>query len=225
MSTNAKKTNAIEGLATLQLRSTKNHESLDHDGDAMTLGTIAYVDESIRMAADPPTYLVAATIPMQDGQLAPFEALFQRGARKLHWRDMPPPLRKKSVRTIAKMDHLTTVVAAAPLDYRKQERARKKCLGILLPALEELGVSQAILESRDRKGDLRDVETAKYLRRQGTISEIRVSHAGTEEHGLWLPDQILGAYGDTLCGTPDARSWGDDWSLALASIDVMEIST
>lgn len=193
------------------------------NANAMGLATIAYVDESIRMAANPPTYLMAATVPMRDDQLAPFEALLQRGARKLHWRDMPTPLRKKSVRAITEMDHLTTVVAAAPLDRRKQERARRKCLGALLPALEELGVSLAILESRDRKADLRDVETAKYLKRRGVISDILVTHAGTEEHGLWLPDQILGAYGDVLCETTSARMWSDDWALALASIEVIEI--
>ena len=212
MSANSKQTNAK-----------KPKSSTGNSADAMGPATIAYVDESVRMAADPPSYLMAATVPLRDGQLAPFEALFQRGDRKLHWRDMPLPLRKKSVRAIAEMDHLTTVVVAAPLDRQKQERARRKCLGALLPALEKLGVSLAILEGRDRKADLRDVETAKYLRRQGTISDILVTHAGTEEHGLWLPDQILGAYGEALCGTPGARTWSSDWALALASIEAIEI--
>ncbi len=43
------------------------------------------------------------------------------------------------MRAIAETDHLTTVLVAAPLDRRKRERARRKCLGALLPALEELG--------------------------------------------------------------------------------------
>lgn len=188
------------------------------------IGSIAYADESVRMVADPPTYLVAATIPMREGQLTPFEALFQRGDRKLHWRDMPLPLRRRSVKALAGMDHLTTVVAAAPLNGRKQERARRKCLGALLPALEEMGIATVVIESRDRKADLRDVETAEHLRRQGAISTIRISHAGSEEHGLWLPDQVLGAYGEALCGTDEARLWEVDWALALASIEVIEVS-
>lgn len=82
MSANFKQTNA------------KEHKSSTGDSaDAMGLATIAYVDESIRMAANS-SYLIAATVLMRDGQLAPFEALFQRGARKLHWRDVPLPLRK-----------------------------------------------------------------------------------------------------------------------------------
>lgn len=189
-----------------------------------TQGITAFVDESVRMTATPPTYLMAATIPMSDGQLEAFEGLFRRGQRKLHWRDMPPALRRKSVRAIAEMDHLTTIVAAAPLDGRKQERARAKCLAALLPALEGLDVSDAVIESRnDRKADLRDVETAERMRRAGTIASIRVRHAGVEEHGLWLPDQVLGAYGTALCGIAEAEAWREDWEKAQASIEVLRI--
>lgn len=133
-------------------------------------------------------------------------------------------MRRKPVRAIAEMDHLTTVLVAAPLDRRKRERARRKCLGALLPALEELGVFLAILEVRDPKADLRDVEAAKYLKSRGTISDILVTHAGTEERGLWLPDQTLGAYGGALCGTSGTRTWSAVWALALASIEVIEVS-
>ena len=185
---------------------------------------IAYVDESVRVAADPPAYLMAATVLTGEGQLAPFEALLQKGARKLHWRDMPPALRRKSVRVLADAEHVSTVVVATPLANRKQERARAKCLGALLPALEGLGVVLAVLESRnDAVADERDVETAKRLRTASAISAIRVEHAGTEEHGLWLPDQVLGAYGDALCGTRESRSWATDWERACRSVDVIEV--
>lgn len=187
-------------------------------------GIVAFVDESVRMAATPPTYLMAATIPMSDGQLAAFEELFRRGERKLHWRDMPPALRRKSVHAIAEMDHLTTIVAAAPLDGKKQERARAKCLAALLPALEGLEVSVAVIESRsDRKADLRDIETAERIRRIGAIASIRIRHAGVEEHGLWLPDQVLGAYGTALCGIAEAEAWREDWERAQASIEVLPV--
>ena len=192
--------------------------------DERTAMTVAYVDESIRMTAVPPTYLMAAVIPMSNDQLAAFESLFQRGARKLHWRDMPAVLRKKSVRAIANMEHLTTIVTAAPLDGKKQERARAKCLAALLLALEGLGISVAVIESRnDRKADLRDIETAERLRSSGAISSIRVNHAGPEERMLWLPDQVLGAYGTALCGIAEAESWMDDWAEAKRSIDVINI--
>ena len=184
----------------------------------------AFVDESVRISAVPPTYLMAATIPMAGGESEAFEELIQKGARKLHWRDMPSALRKKSVHAIAEMKHITTIVAAAPLKSNKQERARAKCLEALLPALEGLGVSMAVLESRnDRKADLRDIETAEHLRRLGAITVIRIEHAGIEEHGLWLPDQILGAYAAALCETAEASLWKNDWEKALPSIDVIKV--
>lgn len=189
-----------------------------------TKGIVAFVDESVRMTATPPTYLMAATIPMSDGQLAAFEELFRRGERKLHWRDLPPALRKKSVHAIAEMDHLTTIVVAAPLVGKKQERARAKCLAALLPSLEGLDVSVAVIESRnDRKADLRDIETAERMRRVGAIASIRVRHASIEEHGLWLPDQVLGAYGTALCGIAEAEAWREDWEKAKASIEVLRV--
>lgn len=60
----------------------------------MGQGTIAYVDESARLAAKPPVYLMAGTVLMDRGQLAAFEALLPHGARKLHWRDMTDHLGK-----------------------------------------------------------------------------------------------------------------------------------
>lgn len=186
--------------------------------------TIAYVDESARMAADPPAYLMAATILADRGQLVPFEELLPHGARKLHWRDMTDRLRRRSVEAIATTEHLTTVVVASPLNARRQVRARAKCLGRLLPALEELGVSVAVIESMNNTtADARDVEAAERMRAAGVISSIRVEHAGPEEHGLWLPDQMLGAYGDVLCGTRGSSVWAAEWERALVSVDIIEV--
>ena len=52
-----------------------------------------------------------------------------------------------------------------------------------------------------------DVEAAERMRAVGTISSIRVEHAGTDEHSLWLPDQMLGAYGDVLRGARGSFDW------------------
>lgn len=40
---------------------------------------------------------------------------------------------------------------------------------------------------------------------------------------LWLPDQVLGAYGSVLCATAETTSWADDWECALRSIDVLRV--
>lgn len=115
-------------------------------------------------------------------------------------------------------------LAALPQGGKKQERARAKCLGALLPTHEGLGIAVAVIESRnDRKADPRDVEAAERLRRAGAISSIRVDHAGPEEHLLWLPDQVLGTYVTALCGTAEAASWADDWERVLPSIDVITV--
>ena len=75
----------------------------------------------------------------------------------------------------------------------------------------------------NRRADVRDVEAAERMRTAGTISSIRVEHAGVEEHGLWLPDQVLGAYEDVLCGARGSSSWADEWEAVRASVDVVEI--
>ena len=71
--------------------------------------------------------------------------------------------------------------------------------------------------------DARDVEAAERMRAVGAISSIRVEHAGTEEHGLWLPDQMLGAYGDALCGARGSSAWAAAWERAFASVDVLGV--
>ena len=186
---------------------------------------IAYVDESVRTAANPPAYLMAATIMTGKDQLAPFEALLPKGARKLHWTDMTDDLRGQSVHLLSELSHVTTVVVATPLNPKKQRRARTKCIERLLPALEELGVSLAVFESLNYKVEnVRDVEAAERMRTASVISSIRVEHAGIEEHGLWLPDQMLGAYWNAICGTRGSSAWANEWETVRASVDVIGIS-
>ncbi len=43
-------------------------------------------------------------------------------------------------------------------------------------------------------------------RRSNVIGSLALSHVyGSDEPRLWVPDQVVGAYGDSLAG--DARAW------------------
>ena len=115
-----------------------------------------------------------------------------KGARKLHWRDMRPSLRGKVVDAMAAMDIDHVIVAAVPMSqWNTAERARRKCLERLLPLLEtEYNVDTLVLERREISQDRND------------IRPIRVELcAGETDARLWLPDQLLGAYGDAQAGT------------------------
>lgn len=58
-----------------------------------------------------------------------------------------------------------------------------------------------ILESRVLQMNKKDVEMLQAMRAKHIISRIGIDHAfADEEPNLWIPDQILGAYEDSLCG-------------------------
>ncbi|WP_236029277.1 hypothetical protein [Bifidobacterium miconisargentati] len=131
-------------------------------------------------------------------------SLKPKGAKKLHWRDMRPSLRGKVIDAIDAMHLDHVIVAAVPMDHwNTAERARRKCLEHLLPLLEtEYGVDTLVLERREASQDRNDIRFIDGLRSRGFISAIRVElQAGETDARLWLPDQLLGAYGDARTGT------------------------
>lgn len=83
------------------------------------------------------------------------------------------------------------------------ERARRKCLERLLPLLEtEYNVDTLVLERREISQDRNDIRFIDGLRSRRFIGPIRVELcAGETDARLWLPDQLLGAYGDAQAGT------------------------
>ena len=107
-------------------------------------------------------------------------------------------------------------VAAIPLDGSvSSERARRKCLELLLPVLEyEYGVNRLVLEARESHQDDRDLDFARGIRSRHIIETLRVDFKpGNEDARLWIPDQVLGALGDTRNGTMD-------FSPMVASLDL-----
>ena len=56
-------------------------------------------------------------------------------------------------------------------------------------------------------------------------NRIDISHiAGQEDPRLWLPDQILGAYGDIAKGLEAAKKWASCWNQIMKSVEVAEIN-
>ena len=169
----------------------------------------AWGDESIRQnEAGRPMYLMGACVcdSAEADVRRALGAVKPKGAPKLHWRDMKRALRGKSIDAIESMGLSHVVVAAVPMsDWTTSERARRKCMEQLLPVLEaEYGVDLFVLESRDKDQDKRDVRLVDALRSRRYISSIRIGlERGEGDARLWLPDQLLGAYGDSEAGSWD----------------------
>lgn len=183
----------------------------------------AWGDESIRIIANPPVYLLAATIISPEERIEPLLMVKPKYASKLHWRDMTYHLQAKSLSALSRIEHATTIVVGAPLPKKKQERGRRKCLERLLPELESSGVKFFVLESRGNQKDRKDIELLLSMRRKGLINNIEISHERAEnEPKLWIPDQILGAYGDSLCGTAGIKHWGDYWNNIERNVQILK---
>lgn len=126
-------------------------------------------------------------------------AAIKKKVPKLHWRQMTRTEKRESIRSIAKLGIKYVIVKAAPLDGSvKPERARRRCLEMLLRVLEqEYGITDVVLESREATQDARDLKCVMGLRSRRIIGGLRVTFApGASDARLWIPDQVLGAIGD-----------------------------
>lgn len=166
----------------------------------------AWGDESVRKSNVPESmYLMGACVCDldEDSTRSRLNTVKPRNASKLHWRDMQPKLRFKAIDAISGLGLTHVIVAAIPLgDWNTAERARRKCLETLLPVLErEYSVDRLVLERRDKAQDARDIRFIDALRSRRFIDSIRVDLvAGAADARLWLPDQLLGSYGDWRAG-------------------------
>lgn len=170
----------------------------------------AWGDESVRRCGvREPVYLLGAYLCDDDGvSLTAALSRFERG-RKLHWRDTPRPVKRRVCQVIGGHEASHIIVAAAPLvSGVREERARQRALASLLVILEQsYSVDTLVMERRTQVQD--DIDRAQWdvLRRSNVISGLALSHVyGSDEPRLWVPDQVIGAYGDHLAG--DARAWG-----------------
>ena len=179
---------------------------------------VAWGDESVRtQGQDVPAYYMGVCIcNLEEVDVhRMLTTVTKRHVPKLHWRDMTPSEKRKSIPIIERLALSHIVVAAIPLDgSASSERARRKCLELLLPVLEyEYGVNRLVLEARESHQDDRDLDFARGIRSRHIIETLRVDFKpGNEDARLWIPDQVLGALGDTRNGTMD-------FSPMVASLD------
>ncbi len=84
-------------------------------------------------------------------------AALAKPGQRFHWRQSAPPMQRKAVGVVSALPALHLVVVAAPIDPRRQERARRHCLRRLLFELDRGGVASVLLESREAKLNARDI--------------------------------------------------------------------
>lgn len=142
----------------------------------------------------------------------------KRKIPKLHWRDMTSAEKHRSIPVIEGLSLQHIVVAAAPLDKVKPDRARHKCLEQLLPMLEhQYGVTRLVLESRESSQDRKDLVCVSGLRSRHFINRLRVDFApGADDSRLWIADQVLGAIGDTARGK-------EDFSNLIETVEIINV--
>lgn len=177
-------------------------------------GLVAWCDESMRKVEGEPTYYLLASIERSydEGAIALLEAAKPSGAKKLHWRDLGLDAQARSLHVIAGMDLQQFCVSARPMNMRKQERARRKCLELLLPLLEAAGVGMLVLESRNDAQNKMDRELVMSARRKHLITRIDLSHQpGGGQPMLWVPDQVVGALGAVESSGIAPSEWSADW--------------
>ena len=189
-----------------------------HNSSAPDSPLIAWVDESVIVGGDdrPGAYTLAAVIAEDDaieGLRDDLRALTERKIVRLHWVAESTKRRDLIVETVAALGVVAIVVVGSPVHRQKQERARRCCLERLLYELDQLGVSQAWLESRAPAQNKRDRSLVDSARRKGLLSHrTSIEFARPlQEPMLWLPDAVAGAV--TAANLGEQR-----WLLALSEL-------
>lgn len=183
----------------------------------------AWVDESMRPSArGERMYLLAAVVadpsccePARDE----LRSVLPKGARKLHWTDMEDREKKQVTGLVTDFDMAHMVVVGTPLNSRKQEHARAKCMERLLWELGQLEVTRVFLEQRTQSLNRRDMALIEYLRGSKAIPKsLRVDiELPSIEPMLWIPDQVLGAMGDA---ESDNGTWLELYNGAVQRINI-----
>lgn len=173
----------------------------------MTSPTHAWGDESARLGLPAPVYLLGVVIAdgaacdeARDTMLS-----LVRSGRRLHYREMDANSRARALAAIGELGLDQIIVVASPVTPKGQERARALCLEHLAWVLHESGVASLTLEARPASLMQRDRSTIDSLRgKQALPRGLRVAHAlPSNEPMLWIADQVLGAFGDSLTGDSD----------------------
>ncbi|MFN8025030.1 MAG: hypothetical protein U0W40_01350 [Acidimicrobiia bacterium] len=108
--------------------------------------------------------------------------------------------RGEMIDCLAELPIAVLVAIHHPVVAKRQEHARRACLGLLVSDMVRHGVSDVVIESRGPQ-DRHDDETFELIFGKSTPPEaILYSFATKEEPLLWLPDSIAGAFSDAELG-------------------------
>lgn len=167
----------------------------------------AFIDESMRFDGEVGHYILGAVLATPaacDALRASFRAIRVGSQPKTHWRSEGKRQRDLMMTAVSEAPIESIVAVGAPLDRKRQERARAKCLEHLLWQLGQWKVEEVHLESRTSSLNARDEQTIDRLRGRQLIPRalrVTISQPSTEPM-LWVSDAVVGAVGDQVCGKP-----------------------
>jgi hypothetical protein len=166
---------------------------------------LALVDESYRAASPGLFVLAAVTVPQNDDAEALRHALRSVAANNknpFHWRHEAEPRRLAMLGLLSSARLVdVTVVAASPVQPRRQERARGTRVRQLGWELNQLGVTRVVLESRGVQ-DLADRRVLSGLQQAGWLPRsFAFTHGSKAEPLLWMADAVAGAVAHDLSTT------------------------
>jgi len=165
----------------------------------------AYVDESCRER--PPGVFVLAAVVVPPVRAPHIRQQLRRhlrpGAARFHWHDEGSE-RRTFLEELVGLGLPSLVAVAAPIDSRRQERARRKCLERLLWELTELGTREVLLESRQERRDVHDRKAiAAAQQRRSVPADLRYSFGQPDQEPLlWLADAVAGVVSAARAGLP-----------------------
>jgi len=123
-------------------------------------------------------------------------ALVRRPRQRIHWRDEERADRLRLVTTLSHADLDAIAIVATPLDPRRQERARRKCMERLFYQFgSEKDVGSVWMESRTESLNQADERMVLGMRGARLIDRtLHVEYAlSSSDPMLWAADVVAGA--------------------------------
>ena len=160
-------------------------------------GARAFLDESGHVGP-PGLYVVAAvgvSLHEHDRVRLALRAALRHRRTRFHWRDEEHADQEVMARCVGELELVAVVAVATPVQPRRRERARRKCLTQLLWELQQRNVNDVLFESRRDHLDRSDQHHIGNEIRAGVLDrDLRYGFAlPSEEPLLWLPDLVAGA--------------------------------
>jgi len=160
---------------------------------------IAYVMTGVVLLANEAAARSAAQAVVPPGRLRPF-----------HWHREGPVAREAMMSCLVETGAIARVYVHTPTGRRRQEAARAKALGLLVPELVAEGAEHLCIESRGSRADHKDrAVLLDSLNPKGGSSAMTYDWRSKNEPLLWLADGVCGAVADFLLQAEDKLQYYD----------------